>query len=89
MPEVLEIEQVEVKKKSREDSKIASWLVEIPSNILAELGLAQGSRVALTINNGEVSGDVLPPMSDKMREISKRILEKNQEVFEELKRLGD
>lgn len=89
MPEVLEIEQVEVDKKSREDSKIASWLIEIPSNVLAELGLAQGSRVALTINDGEVSGDVLPPMSDKMKEISKRILEKRRDIYEGLKQFDD
>ncbi len=89
MPEVLEIEQAEIEKQSQEDSKIGSWLVEIPSNIIEELGLAQGSRIALTINNGEVSGDVLPPMSDKLKEISKIILEKRREVYEELKRLGD
>ncbi len=89
MPEVLEIEQVEVEKKSREDSKIASWLVEIPLNIINELGLAQGSKVALTINNGEVSGDLLLPMSHRIKEISRRIFEENREVYEELKRLGD
>lgn len=89
MPEVLEIEQAEIEKQSQEDSKTGSWLVEIPSNIIEELGLAQGSRIALTINNGEVSGDVLPPMSDKLKEISKSILEKRREVYEELKRLGD
>lgn len=89
MPEVLEIEQIETEKQSLEDSKIASWLVEIPSNAIKELGLAQGSRIALTVKDGEVSGDVLPPMSDKMKEISRRVFEENREVYEELKRLGD
>lgn len=89
MPEVLEIEQIEVEKQENQETKIASWLVEIPSNIIKELGFEQGSRIALTVNNGEVSGDVLPPMSPKLKEISKRILEKRYEVYEELKRLGD
>lgn len=89
MPEVLEIEQVGAEKENREDSKVASWLVEIPANVIEELGLAQGSKVALTINNSEVSGDILPPLSDRLAEISKRTLEKNREVYEELKRLGD
>ena len=89
MPEVLEIEQVETEKQNREDSKIASWLVEIPANVIEVLGLAKGSRVALTIKNSEVSGTVLPPMSDEMKKISQQIFEENREVYEELKRLGD
>lgn len=89
MPEILEIEQTETENQNLEDAKIASWLVEIPANIIEALNLQTGSTVALTIKDGEVSGDVLPPLSDKMKEISKRILEKNREVYEELKRLGD
>ena len=89
MPETLEIEQSETENQNLEDSKIASWLVEIPANVIEALNLQKGSTVALTIKDGEVSGDVLPPLSDKMKEISKRILEKNREFYEELKRLGD
>jgi hypothetical protein len=89
MPEVLEIEQTEAGKQKQEDSKIASWLVEIPADAIKELGLVEGSRIALTVKNGEVSGDILPPMSDEMQNISKRILEKRREVYEELKQLGD
>ncbi|MBA2737738.1 MAG: hypothetical protein H0U50_13240 [Pyrinomonadaceae bacterium] len=89
MPEVLEIEQIRVELQKKQEAKIASWLVEIPSNIIKELGLAEGSRIALTVNNGEVSGDVLPPLSPKLKAISKRILEKRLKVYEELKRIGD
>ncbi len=89
MPEVLEIEQVKTEKNEQQESRIASWLAEIPSNIIEELELAEGSRIAITIKDGEVSGDVLPPLSPELKEISKRILEKNRKVYEELKRLGD
>ena len=89
MPEVLEIEQIEVEQQKKQESKIASWLVEIPSNIIEELDLAKGSKIALTVKNGEVSGDVLPPLSPKLKAISKRILEKRRKVYEELKRFGD
>lgn len=89
MPEVLEIEQTEVEQKENQEQKIASWLAEIPSNVVKELGLAEGSRIALTIKNGEVSGDVLPPMSPELKVVSQRILEKRRKVYEELKRLGD
>lgn len=89
MPEVLEIEQIELEQRKKQESKIASWLVEIPSNIIKELGLAKGSKIALTVNNGEVSGDVLPPLSPELKALSKHILEKRREVYEELKRFGD
>ena len=89
MPEVLEIEETEVKRRNLDDAKIASWLVDIPSNILEALDLAAGSRVALTIIDDEVSGTVLPPMSDEMKKISRRILEKNRRLYEEMKQLGD
>jgi antitoxin component of MazEF toxin-antitoxin module len=89
MPEVLEIEQVETEKQNLKDSKIASWLVEIPRNVIEELSLPEGSQVALTIKNDRVSGTVLPPLPNRMKEIGQRVLEKNREVYEELKRLGD
>ena len=89
MPEVLEIEQIEVEQQKKQESKIASWLVETPSNIIKELVLADGSRIALTVNNGEVSGDVLPPLSPELKAVSKRILEKRRKIYEELKRFGD
>lgn len=85
MPEVLEVEEIEVKRQNLEDAKIASWLVDIPSNILETLDLAEGSRVALTIKDGEVSGTVLSPMSDEMKKISRRILGKNHRLYEEMK----
>jgi len=89
MPEVLEIEQIKIEQQGKEESKIASWLVDIPSAIIEELDLAKDSRIALTINGGEITGDILPPLSPELKAVSKRILEKNREVFEELKRIGD
>ncbi len=89
MPEVLEVEEIEIERQNKQESEIASWLVDIPQPIIEALGLAKGSRVALTVNNGEVSGDVLPPSSPKLQAVSKRILKKRRDVYEELKRLGD
>ena len=89
MPEVLEIEQIETQRQKNQEAKIASWLVDIPPQIIKELGLAEGSRIALTVKDNEITGDILPPLSPELKAISKRILEKNREVFEELKRLGD
>ena len=89
MPEVLEIEQVETEKQILKESKIASWLVEIPENIIKELDLAKGAQVALTVKNGEVSGTVLLPLSEEMENIAREILDKRRNLFRELKRVGD
>lgn len=89
MPEVLEIEQIEIEGQSKEDSKIASWLIDIPPKIIEELSLDEGSRIALTVNNGQVTGDILPPLSPELKAVSKRVLEKRREVYEELRRIGD
>ena len=89
MPEVLETEQIKVELEKKEKAKIASWLVEIPTNVIQELGLEEGSRIALTIKDGEISGDVLPPLSPELKVISQKILEKRRAVYKELKRLGD
>ena len=89
MPEVLEIEEIKVERREKQDSKIASWLVEIPPIIIEELDLEEGSRIALTINNGEIKGDILPPMSVETKKEVRRILDKYRETFEEMKRLGD
>ena len=89
MPEVLEIEEIKVERREKQDSKIASWMVEIPPIIIEELDLEEGSRIALTINNGEITGDILPPMSAETKKEVGRILDKYRETFEEMKRLGD
>ncbi len=89
MPEVLEIEQIETRKRSSEEVKIASWLVEIPSNIINELSLPENSQIALTIKNGEVSGDLLLPLSEGLEKIAMEILHKRRKLYGELKRIGD
>ncbi len=89
MPELLEIEQTETTNEFKDENNIASWLIEIPENVIEDLNLQKGSRIALTVKNGEVYGDILPPLSEKMRAVSNHILEKNRKFYEELKRLGD
>lgn len=89
MPEVLEIEQIETRKYSLEEDKIASWLVDIPENIIETLDLPEGSQIALTVKNGEVSGDLLLPLSEELEKIAMGILHKRRKLYGELKRIGD
>ena len=89
MPEVLEIEQIEVEKTVETiEPNWNSWTIAIPQEIIEAQGLTEGSLVNLIYEDGEIKSQLIVP-SAKMKEISKRILEKNREAFEELKRLGD
>lgn len=89
MPEILEIEQTEKDEIKNTETKWNSWTVEIPVEIIEAQGLESGSLAVFTVKEGKIEGEIVPPLSKKMREISMRILEKNREVYEELKRLGD
>lgn len=88
MPEVLEIEQIETGEIQTVEPKWDSWAVEIPPEIIKAQGLAEGSLVVLTYRDGRIESEITS-LSPKLKEISNRLLEKNREVYEELKRLGD
>jgi hypothetical protein len=88
MPEVLEIEQAETSESENAEPKWDSWTVEVPPEIVKAQGLAEGALATFTIRDGQIEGQIITP-SEKLKEISKRILEESREVYEELKRLGD
>ena len=88
MPEVLEIEEIETEETQIAKPKWDSWAVKIPQEIIEAQGLAEDSLAILTVSNGKIEGE-MSSLSPQLKEISKRILEKNREVYEELKRLGD
>lgn len=88
MPEVLEIEQIETTETESVKPEWDSWTIEIPQEIIEAQGLPEGSLVTLTYREGTIESEMIIP-SYKLKEISQRILEKNRQVYEELKRLGD
>ncbi len=88
MPEVLEIEQVEIGETPSTRPKWDSWTVEIPPEIIKAQGLTEGSLVILTYTNGRIESDITS-LSPQLKKISKRILEKRRGAYEELKRFGD
>lgn len=88
MPEVLEIGQIEAEETQSAEPGWDSWTVEIPPEIIEAQGLAEGSLAVLTVRDGKIESEITSS-SPELKEISKRILEKRREVYEELKRLGD
>lgn len=88
MPEVLEIEQVEVGETRSTTPKWDSWTVEIPQEVIRAQGLAEGTVVVLTYADGRIESTITT-QALQSKEISKRILVGRRGAYEELKRLGD
>ena len=89
MPEVLEIEQVETVESETVEPKWDSWTVEIPPEIIEAQGLTEGSLATFTIKDGQIEGEIIPPLSGKLKEVAEKILKKRKRLYEELKRIGD
>lgn len=65
------------------------WIIELPEDFTETLGVEKGSIAVLYAGNGKIEADIIPPPSERLKDISKRIWEKHKEAFEEMKRLGD
>jgi len=88
MPEVLEIEQVEIEKIEQVTPSWDSWVVEVPKEIIEAQNLNVDALISPTFRNGKIEAEIINP-SPELKEISRQILEENRELYEELKRLGD
>ncbi len=66
-----------------------TWILELPSEICEKEGFAEGTLVSLTIKNSGIQASFIKPPSRKLQDISKRLLKKNQKLYEELKQIGD
>ena len=67
-----------------------SWVIDLPEGFTSENNLAKDTKVLLTFRENEkVEAEILPPLSGKLKNISKKILKKRIKLYEELKRVGD
>lgn len=67
-----------------------SWVIDLPDDFTAENNLAKDTKVLLTFKENEkVEAEILPPLSEKLKNISEKILKKRKGLYEELKRVGD
>lgn len=89
MPEVLEIEQIETEETQTIKPKWDSWVVEVPKEIIEAQGLADDSMVVLSFKDEKFEAEMLPPLSEKLKNISEKLLKKRRKLYEELKRIGD
>ena len=57
------------------------WVVDIPTEIAASLGVEGGSLAALNVRDGGLQIEILPPLSTELKELSRRVFERNRETF--------
>jgi hypothetical protein len=65
------------------------WISKMPPEMALAVGVAEGSFVVMYVRGGEIETEILPPLTPEMKDIAQYVIEKNKELFEELKRPGD
>lgn len=65
------------------------WIIELPQDFTAEIGVAQNSIGILQVADGKIEVEIFPPPSPKLEKAVDRIHEKYKDAFAEMKRIGD
>lgn len=65
------------------------WVIDLPEEMAQTIGVEAGSMVVLYASEEGLRTEVLPPVSQKLKDISQYLLNNNRTVYEELKKLGD
>lgn len=65
------------------------WVIPMTAEMAREANVAEGSSLVIYLSQEAVSVEVLPPLTDEIRNSVARSVEKFGEAFAEMKRLGD
>jgi len=65
------------------------WIMEVPLEMAAAMGVDEGSVIVLFPHEGGMSYEILPPLSPDMQASVLETCEQFKDAFEEMKRLGD
>jgi len=65
------------------------WIIELPDDFAAEIGVEKGSIAVLYGGNGKIESEIIKPPSPELEKAIDRIHEKYKDAFAEMKRLGD
>lgn len=76
-------------EKTKERVTTDTWIMRLPDEVSDREGWAEGTLISLTIRGGGIETKFISPPSEKLREISKRLLVEDRELHERLKALGD
>jgi hypothetical protein len=65
------------------------WIIEIPDEFAENIGIEKKSIGLLSYKDGQIKVEILPPPTVDLEKSVDRILDKYQDAFAEMKRLGD
>jgi hypothetical protein len=67
----------------------SSFIITVTPELAEAAGVPVGSRLVFSFEEGSVTAEILPPVSDELREEVRHTVEEFGDVFEEMKRRGD
>lgn len=85
MTGVVDLEVIETNDKIVQNT----WLLRLPKEICDKEGFAAGTLVSLTVKDGGIQSSFIRPPSEKLLEISRKIIEKDRELHRRLKEIDD
>ncbi len=65
------------------------WAAPMPTEMAQVAGAAEGSIIVVHFNEGRIETEILPPVTDEMKQHAQRTLNKFRGAFDEMKRRGD
>ncbi len=74
---------------ANETAETDTWIMRVPDHVCDREGFVRGTLVSMTIKDGGIHSRFIKPPSEKFQETSKKIFEKNRELYERLKQIGD
>lgn len=72
-----------------EKNAITCTIIDLPPDIAAALQVSPDARAMLTVREGNLSIEILPPVTPRIEAHIQRVLAKYRDAFEELQKLGD
>jgi hypothetical protein len=78
-----------VEQTSEARNREPGWLLEMPMAMARTVGAAEGSFIAIYAKNCPLYAEIIPPPSPEWEKLANDIIEKDKDLLEELKRLGD
>jgi len=65
------------------------WIIAMTPEMAREAGVAEGSFLVLYLREGQVSAEILPPVTEETKQGVRESIDKFKDAFAEMKRLGD
>ncbi len=65
------------------------WAAIMPLEMAQQAGVAENSLLVLHVQDGAISAEILPPITEETKQRVRESIAKFKDAFDEMKRLGD